>query len=237
MSKFFGRASVSFTALTLLIVAGCTSTTPPTDAAGGSAKGSSALVIQPPPSASIAPTAGSRSSAGISVTPSLTPTPASPSVADPASPPSAPVSTSSGEALPQEEADRAAIEAQWMRYWRLYIDIVEMPEAVRPSAADAVAVDPTYSNLLKYADYFNDNGRQNYGTVKHRLSWMEPISGASQAVLSDCQDQSHFGASDAKSGKKLSVGVVRDNIKANFIKGQDGVWRISDIYYLLDIEC
>lgn len=112
---------------------------------------------------------------------------------------------------------------------------------MRPSdravAARAVAVEPTYSNLLKYASYFNEKGRLNYGEVTHRLSWLNPIDGALVAILADCQDQSNFGAKDSAGGQKLSVGVERDNIKGRFVKGEDGVWRINDIYYLIDIKC
>jgi hypothetical protein len=158
----------------------------------------------------------------------------SPSVIDVSTPPTSPT-TLDPEA--QEIADRAAVEAQWAKYWDTYINIVRTSPAERDLAANDVAVDPAASNLVKSAEYFESLGRDNYGSVTHRNSWLQPINGASSAVLSDCQDQSQFGSLDTASGKKLTVGVERDNISAKFTKGSDGIWRVEEVFYLVDSPC
>ena len=158
----------------------------------------------------------------------------SPSVIDASTPPTSP-STLDPEA--QEIADRAAVEAQWAKYWDTYINIVRTSPAERALAANDVAVDPAASNLVKSAEYFESLGRDNYGSVTHRNSWLQPINGASSAVLSDCQDQSQFGSLDTASGKKLTVGVERDNISAKFTKSNDGIWRVEEVFYLVDSPC
>jgi hypothetical protein len=124
-----------------------------------------------------------------------------------------------------------------VKYWDIYTNIVRTDKSERSALGATVAVDPALSNLSKSADYFESQGRDTYGSVTHRLSWLEPIDTATEAVLADCQDQSGFGSLDVKTGQKLTVGVERDNVKAHFIKGSDAVWRVSDIYYLEDSPC
>lgn len=158
----------------------------------------------------------------------------SPSVIDPSSPPP---SSSTLDPEAQEIADRAAVEAQWAKYWDTYINLVRTSPAERVSLANEVAVDPAASNLLRSAEYFESLGRDNYGSVTHRNSWMQPINGSTSTVLSDCQDQSQFGSLDSATGKKLTVGVERDNISVKFIKGVDGIWRVEEIFYLVDTPC
>jgi len=198
-----------------LVLAGCTSTA--ADGPSSSGTTASASVVTP---SSIA-----ASSAAPSPTPSVASVP----------PASSAVVTSLDPAA-QEAADRAAVEAQWIKYWDVYINIVRTAADQRFALAATVAVDPAQANLSKSAEYFESHGRDTYGSVSHRLSWTDAIAKSGQAVLSDCQDQSQFGSIDVNTGQKLTVGVQRDNIKARFVEGPDGVWRVSDIY-LLDTPC
>jgi len=203
-----------------VFVAGCTSST--ADAPTGSSGSGSLVAVSP----SVADVSTSPTSPGPADGPSSSFAATSPSQAatiDPAS---------------RESADRAAIEAQWTKFWDVYIGLVRASKDERPDLAATVAVDPTLTNLLKSAENFDAVGRDNYGFVIHRPSFLEDIGGARSAVLSDCQDQSQFGSIDVASGKTLTVGVDRDNIKADFVKSDiDDIWRVREIYFLTDTAC
>jgi len=137
----------------------------------------------------------------------------------------------------QEAVDRAAVEAQWVKFWDIYINFVRTPESERDLLAATVSIEPIRGDLLKSAANFESEGRDNYGTVTHRLSWIDSISGGDSAVISDCQDQSQFGSVSVSTGETLSVGVDRDNIKGAFEKGSDGIWRLKQMYYITEVPC
>jgi len=213
------RVAVLGSALALAVV-GCTSSSAdgPTSSATPSST-ATASVVDPP----------SSSSAVVESTVSASRTA---SVIDAPTPSSAPSDPQS-----QEAADRAAIEAQWVKFWEIYIDFVRTPEPERDLLAASVSIEPIRSDLSKSAANFESEGRDNYGTVKHRLSWIDSISGGTSAVIADCQDQSQFGSISVSTGEKLSVGVDRDNIKGAFEKGPDGIWKLKQIYYIADVPC
>lgn len=232
------RVLIGCAAIMTFVLAGCTSADPSADGQTSTQGTVSASVISPPTPSATAVTADSSSRTSAPSKSSTSGPAVSPSVTDPTTRTATSASGSvSASVTSQEAEDRAAVENQWKKYWDTYLDIFTTEKSLRAAAAAAVAVEPAFGNLLKSAEYFSTNGRGTYGSVIHRLSWLDDIAGRSEAVLSDCQDQSQFGSLDLQTGKKLTVGVPRDNIKIRFAKGSDDIWRVSDIYFLLDIEC
>ena len=178
----------------------------------------------------ISSTASSPSSTEAS--PSQTPASQSPSPAGP----SATSGTDSGLSV-DESADRAAVESQWVKSWDVYLEIARTPAADREALAAAVAVDPTKANMLSDAAKFDTQGLETYGSLGHRISWPQPINGGTTALIDDCQDRSQSGAIKTATGDKVTVGVARDHYQGSLVKGDDGVWRVEQVYYLIDEPC
>ena len=155
------------------------------------------------------------------------PSPAGPSVTS---------GTDSGLSV-EESADRAAVESQWVKSWDVYLEIARTPAADREALAATVAVDPTKTNMLSDAAKFDTQGLETYGSLGHRISWPQPINGGTTALIDDCQDRSQSGAIKTASGDKVTVGVARDHYQGSLVKGDDGVWRVEQVYYLKDEPC
>jgi hypothetical protein len=167
---------------------------------------------------SVAPTV---SSPAVSPTPSVvdvpTPSSAAPSSLDPAA---------------QEAADRAAIEAQWVKFWQVYEGIVRTPKNDRLAILNTVAVPPITDNLLDTAEKADSQGVDNYGTIVHRLSWQFPVNGESNATIDDCQDQSKTGTVKIGSGEILTTGEERSNMRGQFVRDESGSWRLQGLIFL-----
>jgi hypothetical protein len=136
-----------------------------------------------------------------------------------------------------ESADRAAVESQWVKSWDVYLAIARTPAADREALVATVAVDPTKANMLSDAAKFDSQGLQTYGTLGHRISWPQPINGGATAVIDDCQDASQSGSMKTATGDKVTVGVARDHYQGSLVKGDDGVWRVEQVFYLKDEPC
>ncbi len=171
------------------------------------------------------------------VDPSSTP----PSSSDPSSPtpsvaePSAP--TTATDPAAQEAADRAAIEAQWAAFWKVYAEIVRTPDLDRAAALDLVSVDPLKSRVLKDASDFEAQGIDNYGSVVLDPYNIEFSPDRSSAVIQDCQDQSGFGSLYVATGKKRTVGISGNHAQAGLVRGSDGVWRVQTLQYVENVPC
>jgi hypothetical protein len=155
-----------------------------------------------------------------------------PSVAEP----STPIATSSDPAAPQA-ADRAAIEAQWAAFWRVYAEIVRTPGQDRAAALDSVSVDPLKSRVLKDASDFEAQGLDNYGSVVLDPYSIEFSADGASAVIQDCQDQTGFGSLYVATGKKRTVGIAGNHAQAGLVRGPDGVWRVQTLQYVENVPC
>lgn len=176
---------------------------------------------------------------------SLRPSPTEPSPsAPPSAPPSVPSSAAessasppSSEISPQEAADRAAIEAQWVKFWRTYVDIVRTPSEQRAAALDNVSVDPTKGRVLKDASDLEGQGLDNYGDVVLNIYGIDLLGDGNSAVIQDCQDQSGFGSVFVESGKKRTVGIDHNHMQAGLVRGADGIWRVQTLQYVENQPC
>ena len=103
--------------------------------------------------------------------------------------------------------------------------------------AAAVAVDPGLTNLLTDAKTVEAKGWDSYGQITHRISWPQPVDGKATAVIADCQDTSQAGSLEVSSGNKTTVGVARNPLQGTLVRGDDGVWRVQQAFYLKDEPC
>ena len=152
-------------------------------------------------------------------------------------PPPSSAAPSSLDPAAQEAADRAAIEAQWVKFWQIYNGIVRTPAEQRSALLDTVAIDPVKSEMIDAAQRFESQGLDYYGSVIQHPYWDFPVGGQSVAVLRDCQDQSKYGSIWVATGEKRSVGVDRNNLQAGFVRGQDGIWRVQQFNHLENVPC
>jgi hypothetical protein len=182
----------------------------------------------------------STSSEAVSPTAAPTPSPTAPATISSST---APIDTSTPTHQPTdgvpaaEAADRAAVQEQWIKSWDVYLDIARVPSAERDQLIATVAVDPAKSNMLEDAAKFDSQGLETYGDIEHRISWPQPIDGADTALIDDCQDASQTGSIRTSTGEKVTVGVPRDHHQGTLIRGSDGVWRVSQVFYLEDEPC
>jgi hypothetical protein len=156
-----------------------------------------------------------------------------------------PASTSLDPAA-QEAADRAAIEAQWAEFWIVVLGAVRLPDDQREPALAQVAVDPLKSKILAEVRDSAAQGLDRYGSMTQHPYWEQRIDGSNTAVMGDCQDASQSGVINTSTGKQETVGVegprspgpiLDNNTRIVFERGNDGVWRVHDIYYLVDKSC
>ena len=183
------------------------------------------------PSPSVVDTSSATSGATVS-SPPVSPTP---SVIDVPTPSSTTPTPLDPEA--QEIADRAAVEAAWANFWTVSDSLSKVPEADRQTVAAAISIDPTLTQILQQAQQFDAEGIEPYGTSVFHPHWEQSINGATTAVMQDCTDTSQAGTLYVSSGKKRTVGVPDNNTRATFTKGEDGVWRVREIFFLLDVPC
>jgi len=211
---FAWRAAIGVLALGLAVT-GCTTSTADDPTSTVTSSGPSASVVDTSPVASSSPL----------------PSP-SPSVIEVPTPSASP--SLNPEA--QELADRAAIEAQWVKFWDVYENIVRTPREDRAAALDSVAVDPMKGKVLAAASNFDAEGLDYYGAVTERPYWVDSIAG-DLAVMRDCQDQSQYGSVYVSSGEKRTVGIDRNSLQAGFIRGPDRIWRVQNVQYLENVPC
>jgi hypothetical protein len=130
-----------------------------------------------------------------------------------------------------ETADRAAVEAAYRRFWQLSrtFDQRYPPRRWRQVLA-AVAVDPELGLILANAELQRRNGILLYGQVIPRPA-VAPVHGGDRATVLDCEDASHAGQADARTGQRKTVGVARNPVVAVLLRGRDGAWRVSSVRF------
>ncbi len=168
MSIACRRSLVVCSALALVFAAGCTASGQAAQDPTTSPNTVSASVAQPSSPAQLSPTSASLPSTSASASASIGVTRASPSVADVSTPSSNSTGISTSAGRPgQEELDRAAVEAQWLRFWDVYINSVRTLPDRRRTALSEVAVDPILSDILQSAENFDKQGLDYYGNVHY----------------------------------------------------------------------
>ena len=142
-----------------------------------------------------------------------------------------------GESTTSDAPDpRLAVQQAWSKFWSVYLGMHRLPAAQVGPALAKVAVNPTLQQMKGALALYAAAHIGVYGAVVNHL-YETTLKTATTAVVKDCMDQSHFGSLNLTTGKKRSVGVARDNTTASLVKGADGVWRVQNIVYLLDVKC
>lgn len=194
----------------ILLLVGCTTSTTSTPSSSAATANASPSVIDP---SSRVPSSTSSTSASPSPSPTEASSSASPTIA---------IST-------QETADRAAVEAQWIKFWQVYRDMAETPADQRADLVSSVAKSPLKETLLSIAGDANANGEGNYGEVVHHIFWEIPIDGQNIAAIGDCQDQTKAGTVDIASGSRSAGGGSRVNIRGQLVREPDGTWLVQTL--------
>lgn len=138
---------------------------------------------------------------------------------------------------PQEAADRAAVEAQWLKFWDVAFGLSEQPEDQWDALISSVSIDPMRASVMESAARRKANNRTNYGIVGHAIFWQFPIEGAGVATVADCQDHSQVGILNNATGEKSVTGAARVNVRGVLVKGSDGTWRVREYTELVGIPC
>lgn len=136
-----------------------------------------------------------------------------------------------------EVVDRTAIQKVWFEYWSVSLPILRTPPDERRTALEKVASEPQITKLLIAAKEFEKNSFDNYGTLGHRPYWGPPVDGEDRAIMGDCMDVSRAGKINAKTGKALTVGPSRSNIRGLFERISNGQWRVYGIEILDSTPC
>ena len=150
----------------------------------------------------------------------------------------APASTpdpSSSQTTPPSSDPRLAVQQAWSRFWSVNVRLHSIPTGELESAITNVAVDPALGQMRSERAVFSATHLTGYGYVVNH-PYATTLRTADSAVVKDCMDESHYG-SMTTSGVKKTVGVARDNATAALVKGTDGIWRVKNIVYLLDVKC
>lgn len=138
---------------------------------------------------------------------------------------------------PEEAANRAAIEAQWVKFWEVAAGLSEQPEDQWDALISEVSIDPMRSSVLESASRRKLANRSNYGSIGHFIFWQFPVDGADVATIADCQDHSKAGMIDNTTGERSDPGGARVNVRGILARGQDGVWRVREYFELADSPC
>lgn len=137
----------------------------------------------------------------------------------------------------QEAADRSAIEAQWIRFWTVSLDMTPYPQSDWDRIVGDFAVDPIKTGVIQTAAKRELTGVRNYGGPVHKLFWQLAIRDGNTATIADCQDQSAAGTVNSSTGVKSEPGGSEVNLRGNFVRGGDGIWRLSTVVELGGIAC
>lgn len=157
------------------------------------------------------------------------------------SPASSSSSTSTGPSPSASTTDPAVVQAQteqtiqnaWLNFWKVSLSVAGSPAKEWPAKVAAVAVEPSYGEVINSVRTQLAAGLKGYGYIVSRPTWpAAPATGAKTAVMADCYDGSHAGSLVVKTGKKQTVGQPRTNVRVTFALGADGKWRVKQAEYL-----
>jgi hypothetical protein len=94
-----------------------------------------------------------------------------------------------------------------------------------------IATDLELRSLLAGIAKERARGRVFYGAEVPRPRVQQLSTSKGVAVINDCQDASHAGVEDLKTGQKYTVGVARNHVVATMHRGTDGIWRVAFVSY------
>jgi hypothetical protein len=156
--------------------------------------------------------------------------PSSPSASASASASASGSRSGSGSAPASAEGQVEAVEVAYRRYWQVSRDLDQRyPRRAWRRVLAQVAADPALSLVLARTAAQTRNRTTLYGAVVPHPT--VALHGPAAAGVRDCQDASRAGQADAVTGARRTVGVARNLVTAQLIRGGDGRWRVSSVSF------
>jgi hypothetical protein len=132
----------------------------------------------------------------------------------------------SNGASPNEQA-----LARYRAFWSILPAVSAAPAAKRRAMLTPYVTDPELTSLLQAMRAADRKGTVFYGRDVPRPTVQSLSVPQKLAVVRDCQDSSHAGNEDRRTGRRLTVGVARHLVIATLNLGQDGKWRVASVSY------
>ena len=92
------------------------------------------------------------------------------------------------------------------------------------------SADPELKSLLRGMASADSKGQVFYGRNMPRPRILRSSLDQGVIVVDDCQDSSHAGLADRKTGKRLTVGVARNHVVAT-LHQLAGTWKVVFVSY------
>lgn len=122
-------------------------------------------------------------------------------------------------------SDEDAVRQSYSRYWAVLPEAEHAAEERRRQLLASYATNPQLSTLLRNIKNLHTKHQTSWGYAVVHIESVRVKAG--EATVRDCQDSSHAGLMDTRTGKKTSLGVPKDPLSATLVRGTDGQWRIN----------
>lgn len=132
---------------------------------------------------------------------------------------------------PASSSSNDEVLSQYRQFWSVLPGVSAAKANERRGMLQPFATGPELSSLLQAMRAADSRGTVFYGKDIPRPT-VETLSVAQKvAVINDCQDSSHAGNKDRRTGRRLTVGVARHLVVATMNLGPDGKWRVASVSY------
>lgn len=133
---------------------------------------------------------------------------------------------------PASQAPRRAILAQYRAFWAHLTPASRAPRKRRREILAPYTANPELASLLSGISRDRSRGRVFYGQPILRATTVMRISpNRGIAVVRDCQDASHTGDKDLKSGRLLTQGAPHNLVVSTLHRFPDGIWRVAFVTF------
>lgn len=126
-----------------------------------------------------------------------------------------------------EVSERDAVVTAYKEFWVRLRYVEDKPEKEWQNYLGAVAVDPQLRLSLQATRFQKAQGIALYGEVAHRVTDVDIDKDT--ATVEDCQDASETGQTDAKTGERKTVGVLRAPTRARLKRSDAGEWKVAKV--------
>jgi hypothetical protein len=153
----------------------------------------------------------------------------SPQLGDPAS--STPAVTTPTTSAPPQPTMRAQVLAQYQGFWSHLTAASRAPAAQRRAILQPYAANPELKSLLAGIARDRTKGRVFYGAPVIHATVSLPAGVPRTAVVRDCQDATHTGDQDLKTGRRLTKGTPHTLVVSTLHSASGGHWRVAFVTF------
>jgi hypothetical protein len=144
----------------------------------------------------------------------------------------APVTPPSSSQASTPTADaRTQVLEQYTAFWKELTPASLAPASQRRPLLAPFAADPELASLLKGIARDRQAGRVFYGQPLVRAELTQLSESRGVAVVSDCQDATHTGDKDLRTGRLLTKGTARTLVVATLHRSSDSKWRVTFVSF------